>query len=403
MKVIHISAVSDVTIRAGRLFDGRSLIEEQTDIVVTGGLIRELKPCALHRDNSGEGENILNLGELTVLPGLVDCHAHLALDGKDFQGALDLWTNKELLGQRIREDLMKTLQRGIVAVRDGGDREWIGLKVRDEVNRGEMDGPRIRAAGIALGGRGKYGSFLGPGVAGEKIRETVTEVAGRGVDHIKVLVSGVVSFKNYRRVGDLQFTRHQLQELVSAAHWHGLRVMAHASSDQAVRMAVEAGADSLEHGYFISQSTLELMAGKGIPWIPTLAPVANQVRGNLRTRHSQEELQVIERTYLLQQQMVKKAADMGVPLGIGTDSGATGVLHGQGFLEEMLLLEEAGLSRDQVLQAATRGGSIILGLDKDMGVVKPGMPPCLIAVKGNPLNDLNALKNIEFMLMPRWG
>jgi len=389
MKVIHISPTAELTIRAGRLFDGQSLIEEQTDIVVAGGLIRDIKPCALNLEDCQEGTNILNMGELTVLPGLVDCHVHLALDGKDFHKALELWTQKHLLEKRIREDLMKIMSKGIVAVRDGGDREWIGLRYRDEVNREEA-GPIIRSAGIALGGQGKYGSFLGPGVAAERIRETVAEVAGKGVDLIKV----------FRRVGELQFTQAQLQELVSAAHWHGLKIMAHASSDQAVKMAVEAGADSLEHGYFVSQSTLEIMAGKGIPWIPTIAPVANQSRGDPSTRYSREELTVIEKTYRLQQEMVKTAADMGVTLGVGTDSGATGVLHGQGFLEEMLLLEEAGLTRNQVLQAATRTGSVILGLDKKMGAVKPGVPPCLIAVEGNPLNDLKSLEHVEFMFMP---
>lgn len=404
MKVIGISPGAGMIIRAGRVFDGNTAIKgNNIDIMITGGLIRELRPCP---DGSPaavrEEMQLLDLREYTVMPGLVDCHVHLALDGHDFHNAMAQWPQWELIRERIRKDLAATLDKGIIAVRDGGDREWIGLRARDEINR-EMAWPRIRAAGTALRNPGKYGSFLGPGLNGEGIREAVDDIARRGADHIKVLVSGVVSFKEYRRVGDTHFTPGQLRELVSAARRRGLKVMAHASSDNAVRLAVEAGVDSLEHGYFLSRSTLEAMAGKDIPWIPTLAPVAVQAREPGKNRCSAGELEVITETYKRQQRMVKKASDMGVRLGVGTDAGASGVLHGKGYLEELLLLKEAGLAGEQILRAATSVGAAILGLEKEMGMIRPGLPPNLIAVRGNPLEDLKALENVALMILPCRG
>ncbi len=405
MEIIRIFPSDSVTVRAGKVFDGHSPIPgESIDIVVSGGVIREVRPYPreIPPEPSGAAK-ILDLREYTVLPGLVDCHVHLALDGNDFNKSLELWSRKDRLEERIGADLERTLAAGIVAVRDGGDREGIGLEARDLVARGAMPGPRIRAAGAALRKKGKYGSFLGPGLPDGSLTDAVEKMARRGVDQVKVLVSGVVSFKNYRRVGSIQFAEEELAEIVSTAHSRGLKVMAHASSDEAVRMAVRAGVDSLEHGYFISDQSLEALAGAGIPWVPTLAPVANQVRGRPAARHSPLEREVIVKTYQRQQRMVKKAAGMGVRIGVGTDAGAAGVRHGEGFMDEILLLEEAGLAREEVLRAAAGSGSSILGLEREMGMVRPGFKPYLIAVRGNPLDDLRHLANVEFMILPSGG
>lgn len=405
MKTIGISAKDRIILRAGRLFDGHVVVPgECIDIVVEGGVITEIAPCLRGVPPAGPGgPALLDLRDYTLLPGLVDCHVHLALDGKDFQGSLDLWKQKDLLEQRIAGDLARTLSRGIMAVRDGGDREGIGLSVRNSVAMGTMPGPRIKAAGTALGKKGKYGSFLCPGLVGEKPGEAAKELASRGVDHVKVLVSGVVSFRNYRQVGSLQFSMGELEEIVTAAHGCGIRVMAHASSDEAVLMAVRAGVDSLEHGYFLSEQSLELLAKTGIPWIPTLAPVAGQAGERAGDQRSPGENEVIKKTYHRQQRMVKKAAGLGVRIGVGSDAGASGVLHGEGYMEEILLLEEAGLTRAEILRAATSTGAFILGLEKEMGTVRPGLKPLLIAVRGNPLENLNALKNVELMIIPSGG
>lgn len=405
MKIISISTGDIITLRAGRVFDGHCVIPGKgVDIVMAGGKIREVRPSTPDISPAPEeGAEVFDLREYTVMPGLIDCHVHLALDGVDFGRSLELWRQDRLLWERVGADLLRTMQRGIVAVRDGGDREGIGLSARDKVARGAVPGPLIKSSGTALGRRGKYGSFLGPGLQGVSIPGAVKDLARRGVDQVKVLVSGMVSFKNYRQVGPLQFEEEELREMVLEAHRLGIRVMAHASSDDAVRTAVRAGVDSLEHGYFVSEDTLKVMASAGIPWIPTLAPVAGQLRAPLKDRYSPGEREVIQRTYLRQQRMVKKASDLGVKIGVGTDAGATGVPHGDGFPDEILLLKEAGLTGEEILRAATSSGSAILGLEKEMGMVRPGLPPYLIAVRGNPVDDLEPLKKVEYMFLPSRG
>ncbi len=402
MKIIGLSPAGNMSLRAGRVFDGfASIPGANIDITVSGGIIREVRPIPRGiAPGPPDTMQALDLREYTVLPAMVDCHVHLALDGIDFNRSLELWSKGTPLWEKIRANLQNALHTGIAAVRDGGDREGIGLRARDKAIRGDFPAPRIKSSGTALGRPGMYGSFLGPGLDGNAIPKAVENLARLGVDQVKALVSGAVSFKKYRRVGPLQFTADELKEIVLEAARHGLKVMAHANSDEAVEMAVQARVGSLEHGYFVSPQSLENMARAGIPWVPTLAPVAARLKEPHRRRHSMEELEIIEKILLRQMKMVKKAAETGVIIGAGSDAGASGVLHGRGLLDEITLLEKAGLSREEILRAVTSGGASVVGLEKEMGMVRPGMMPYLMAVRGNPLEDLRRLTNVEYMILP---
>ncbi|MCS5695359.1 amidohydrolase family protein [Desulfofundulus thermocisternus] len=344
--------------------------------------------------------DLLELPGCTVIPGLIDCHVHLALDGRDFSRARQQWNNRPEWQERVKADLQETLERGIVAVRDGGDRAGIGLEAKQLVMSGRLAGPLVLACGQALHRQGKYGSFLGPGLTPAELETAVDSLARQGVDHLKVLVSGIVSFSEYGRVGGPQFTREELQRIVHRARGRGLRVMAHASGEEAVRLAVEAGVDSIEHGYFLSEESLHRMAARGIAWVPTVIPVAGQVRGQWRAQYTAREAEIINRTWRRHLKMVRKALEMGVTLGVGTDAGATGVCHGRGFLEELLLYREAGLSPADILLAATRNGAAILGLEHLLGRIEPGRPAFLVAVEGNPWKDIGALARVKYVFRP---
>ena len=384
---------------------------------------------------------LLDLPGCTILPGLIDCHVHLALDGRDFALAQQQWSEKPALYRRVAADLSGTLEHGIVAVRDGGDRAGVGLTARKWVMEGTVAGPLVRAAGYALHRQGKYGSFLGPGLTPAELERAVDSLARLGVDLVKVLVSGIVSFTEYGRVGGLQFSLEELRRIVYRARCHGLKVMAHASGDEAVRLAVEAGVDSIEHGYFLSEESLYRMAERGIPWVPTVIPVAARVRGNpnlkkdpagrcgapvsgpeedipgggnetrektaRQTRppaggrpspYTPAEIAVVTRTYRRQLQMIKLAREMGVTLGVGTDAGAAGVPHGGSYLQELLLYREAGLSPADILTAATGNGAAILGMDHRLGKIEPGRPAYLVVVQGNPWEDISALGRMKYVI-----
>lgn len=427
MRIINLGRFRKAVIKAGILLDGTGgQAQEDVDILITGGVVRGIEPSLSEgssyispgedaasvlkisniMDDTGfsppgadqreERAAAVDCGGLAVLPGLVDCHVHLALDGVNSEAAPGRRDNEEGLQNHLQDSLEKHRISGILAVRDGGDRNMFGLAAARAARETAVL-PLVMATGQALRKKGMYGSFLGRGLDPADIKDAVRETAKAGAGQLKVLVTGIVSFREYGKVGSLQWSREELSLIVAEAHEAGLKVMAHANSDQGTALAVRCGVDSLEHGYFISQETLERMAGKGIAWVPTIVPVAAQLEEPCRHKHTRAQLAVIERTYRRQQLMVEKARALGVTVGVGTDAGAPGVGHGVSFLEELKLLVEAGFSTADAINAATANGANILGLEK-AGRVTPGMPVCLIGVRGNPLADLDVLKKPEVIL-----
>lgn len=420
MRIINIGRFPKAVIKAGILLDGTGRqARENVDILVTGGMVRKIRPslsegvplispgkgtCFVVGDSredtafslpgearSKERDAVFDCGGLTLLPGLVDCHVHLALGGLNFESALNRWDKEKKLQTHMADTLESFRTSGILAVRDGGDRNMAGLAAARGARAGDVL-PLIVATGGALRKKGMYGSFLGRDLESMGIKEAVRERLRAGAGQLKVLVTGTVSFREYGKVGPLQWSREELSFLVTEAHDAGLKVMAHANSVEGTALAVQCGVDSLEHGYFIARETLEQMAGKGIAWIPTIVPVAVQLKAPYRCNHTLAELAVIERTYRRQQLNVEAARKLGVTVGVGTDAGAPGVRYGASYLEEMKLLVEAGFSPAEVINAATAQGVRILGLENKLGRVMPGLPACLIGVRGNPLADLDVLK-----------
>jgi imidazolonepropionase-like amidohydrolase len=342
----------------------------------------------------------IRLPGITLLPGLIDCHIHLAMDGLDLQQVIKEWDERPARTEvRVQDELAAYLQCGIVAVRDGGDRNNIGLEAK-KTAAGCRPGPRIVATGQAIYRYGRYGAFLGPGIRDiTEIAGTVRKLAADGADQLKVLVSGLVSFKNFGAVGAPQFTEKELACIVETGHACGLKVMAHASSREAVDISIAAGVDSVEHGYFLSDYSIEEMARRGTAWVPTLAPLGNLLK-NKCVPYPGADLEVIKRTLEIQQRQLMKAAAAGVVLGIGTDAGANMVPHGASYIDELNYLREAGLDQIKILQAATGDGAGIIGLDHVMGTLEPGREPYLIGVKGSPLDSPAPLEDPVFVCLP---
>lgn len=335
----------------------------------------------------------VDLAGLTIVPPLIDCHVHLALDGIDFTSALKRWDNQAELDRSIQEQLRDTLDCGILAVRDGGDRRGIARQAKSRYNA-----PLIKSPVHALRKPKTYGAFLGQGTKQQELENVLDHLATLGADHVKVIVSGVVSFKEYGQVGPVQYTYEELAQIVHGAHHRGLKVMAHASSDEAVSLSIAAGVDTVEHGYFLSDDSLAGLAEKRIPWLPTVIPVAAQLRNPTTGGSDRHNRYVIEKTVERQLAMINKAPGLGVVLGVGTDAGAGGVRHGYGFHQELELYKNAGLSNSQILQSATLNGANILNLD--WGRIEPGYPAAFIAVAGNPLDNLAPLKHLKYAFLP---
>jgi len=406
MKIITVKKERELLLIPDAIIDvtGGDVLRNKA-LLISKGRIKELFSLdAAYRLAEREKIESISLAGITLMPGLIDCHVHFALDGVDFHQALERWDNEVLLNAQVSKAAANFLSYGVTTVRDGGDKECIGLRVRDSIKKGNFPGPLVNASGYVLRKDGYYGTFLGAGIKSiDEGKEQIKELSDLGVDQIKIAVSGIVSFHKFGKVGPVQFTLEELSALVQESHDRGLKVMAHASSDQAVRISVLAGVDSIEHGYFISESTLELMAKKKTAWVPTVVPLALLTEEPQRKLRAPEEIEILEKTYRPHLDMIKKAQTMGVLLGIGTDAGAIGVEHGASYYHEVRLFHQAGLSNLSCLQAATCQAAKIAGREGELGEITPGKIPRLTGFMGNPLNNLTVLKNPACIVLPEFN
>ena len=331
----------------------------------------------------------LDCSAFTVMPGLVDCHVHLAFDGMDAEKVMTGWNETENIQPLAASRFESLISNGILAVRDGGDQAGINLLLRKKAQEKEIPVPLITATGNALRRRNSYGSLLGE--AGDE--DNVARLASAGVDQIKVVTSGLVSIKEYGRVGPIHFPFEDLQVIVGKAHSLGLKVMAHADSDLAVDMSLRAGIDSIEHGYYISRESMLKMAELQRCWVPTLMPV---YIWTIVSGVNPEYKSIAERIYRRHQEMIKQAFELGITVGVGTDSGSPSIKHGELYYKELELYSEAGLSTGQIIRAATTNGAFITGTSP--GVLK-GHQANLLVLEENPLQQgISALKKIKYTL-----
>lgn len=273
------------------------------------------------------------------IPPFQDAHMHFMIEGR--QADIDDYP-------RLTREY---LSRGILSVTDMGHKSGVGTGIKKVVYPGGRNPLRIRSAGRALSQKGTYGGFLGEGLTGKKEIKTAIEALARaGVDFIKVINSGIVSFREKSLVTEGGFSTEEWQVIREEAGRHGLTIRCHANTDRLIRQAVAFGASSIEHGFFISKETLQEMVEKKVSWTPTVFALLT-IKPFL-TEEEQRHLAQIVANHL---KAVYYGASIGVTLRVGTDSGSKGVRPGESFLKELKLFREAGLSWEQVVSAACLG------------------------------------------------
>ncbi len=322
-----------------------------------------------------------------VLPGFIDCHVHLALDGIDFNQSLGRWQDDSLWVPKVKQQLKDTLKCGIVAVRDGSDKAAIGLKAKKLM----VAKPVIISCGKAIYQKGRYGTFLGHGITNiNKLKQVINDLAAAGINQVKVVASGIVSFNQYGKVGGPQFDLDFFKEIVNEAHRKGLRVMTHASGAEAVETAVEAGVDSIEHGFFVKKDTLRKMSQRGIVWVPTVIAAG----GRLNFNRPAENRDVIEKTVNEHLERISWAKDAGVTIAVGTDAGAPGVPHGKSFVKELRYLSQAGLTNEELIKAASETGAAVLEINQ-LGSLAEGKSASFIVTRDNNGGIVGMAENIS--------
>ena len=255
-----------------------------------------------------------------------ECHAHIIMDGVDYRRAVDMHKNGPD-DQIIKAHLKAYQDKGITFVRDGGDALGVSLRAKEIAPEYGID---YRTPVFAIHKEGHYGSIVGKSFATmREFHDRVLEAKKAGADFIKIMTTGIMDFNAHGAVTGTPLDAAEVKEMVHIAHEEGMNVMSHTNGDYGVQAAVEAGVDSLEHGNYMNEDSLAMLAQSHTVWVPTLVTVRNLMGDG---RYEDEVLwPIIESA----KENVRKAFQLGIKVAPGSDAGAYRVLHGQGIQDEM--------------------------------------------------------------------
>ena len=402
-----------IAIRAARIIDGRNESPITDGVIIVEG---EKITGVGSRLAIPKGAAVLDLGDATLLPGLIDSHTHLLLemDGTDLilqdvamlkAVATQSTAERALLGAKhAREDL----EAGITTVRDVGNSGVNGdVALRTAINRGWLPGPRIIAATRALAAPGGQFGWLTPEaqpiieqeyvtISGpESARQAVRRALYNGADCIKVIVNGNLA----------NVTLDEMRAIVDEAHTNRAKVAAHATDENAVRIAAEAGVDSVEHGYVISDDVLKMMAEKHIFLVPTDGTEQEYLEMMFGTRQPtpgelKEQEKWIKSYVTGNRDRLQRARKIGVPIAAGSDMYLT-MPHKNRGQASLLMLEAyaaEGMTPMEIIHAATTNAAELLGWKDRIGTLEVGKLADIIAVPGDPLKDITSLEHAKFVM-----
>jgi imidazolonepropionase-like amidohydrolase len=398
-----------VAVRAGTLIDGTGAAPVRNAVIVVQG---DRITAVGANVQIPAGATVIDLSGQTVLPGFIDAHVHLIGhiigDGDwQHQGLVESPAQRALLGAAHAH---QTLEAGFTTVRNVGADAFADLALRNAINAGWVPGPRILGAGTSFGingghcdgsagyepasplSRGTIETGAADGV--EEVREAVRYNAKHGADVIKICATGGV-LSPTDSVGVQQYTEEEMRAVVEAAHMTELRVAAHAHGTAGIKAAVRAGVTSIEHGSMLDAEAVTLMKQRGTFLVPTLLAgftvESLATAGRLPPAIAAKALAIAPRF----RASFKMAVDGGVKVALGTDAGV--MRHGTNG-REFALMVRSGMTPLQAIVAGTSSGAMLLGLERDVGTIAAGKRADIVAVTGNPLDNIQVLQNVQFVM-----
>ena len=348
-----------LTLTAHRVLDvERGELIDHGVVIVSGDRIEAV---GRKGELAPKGE-VIDLGDATLMPGMIDAHVHLLLAGSGEANA------------------RATLKAGFTTVQDLGALNYANVKIRNAIRDGKFPGPRVVSSGPWLGVSKGTCDFNGIGVQGpEEFRARVKKDVAEEVDLVKVCASGWLE-DAARNPDTSEISEEALQAAIEQAHALKRRVAVHAISERAIAISVAHGADLIAHGGFTGKSTVAEMAKRRIYQIPTLFSLKGSVSPEVYEK--------------LQKHLAAAVRD-GLPIAFGTDAGV--IKHGENA-KEFAELAALGLKPLDAIRTATVEAAKAVGLDAQIGILKTGAFADIIAVEGNPLTDLNALQKVKFVM-----
>ena len=397
-------------IHAGRLIavPGQAVRGPSTVVVDQGRIV------AVHDGHvspSEPGAAIVDLKDKTVLPGLIDSHVHLSSDRGGEQALLaDVRDDHPLQAFEAQLNGMKTLRAGFTTVRNLGDDKGVTLALREAIKRGWAQGPRIIDAaqsisttGGHMDGRGALNDELVAHMPDpenlcdsvESCRRVVRRQIDRGAEVIKFATTGGVNS------GTGLATRmydDEAKALVDTSHAYGRKVAVHAHGADGIKLAVRAGADSIEHGTVMDDEIIKLMKAHGTYYVPTLSTVNGYLERLAKdpNAYTPDVRKQIDWRIGITGQSLAKAYPAGVKIAFGTDAGVS--KHGRNA-DEFELMVKFGMPPVEAIKAATVNAAELLGMSSEVGTIETGKSADLIAVTGDPLQDVTVLKKVEFVMV----
>ncbi|MCI0541080.1 MAG: amidohydrolase family protein [Verrucomicrobiales bacterium] len=400
-----------VVIKAGHLLDvaNGKTVERQV-IFVEGDTIKAIA------SESGlpipAGAKVIDFNHAWVLPGLIDCHVHLASDRGGVEGVMARISESVAAhAYEAAVNARKTLEAGFTTVRNLGDRDGVTLALRDAIAAGKIPGPRIFDAGTSisttaghmdptLGFREELHEALnrhentcdGP----DDCRRVVRQQIGRGADVIKFATTGGVNSRAGLGLGRQMF-EDEARAIVETAHLYGKKVAVHAHGADGVTLALKAGADSIEHATLLDEEGIQLFLKTGAYYVPTLATVNGYLERLAKNPNAYEPAvrQKIEWRIKITGDALRKAYPRGVKIAFGTDAGVS--KHGRNA-DEFKLMVQHGMPPAEAIKAATVNAADLLGQSEKLGSLAPGKFADLIAVEGDPLKDVTFLERVAFVM-----
>jgi imidazolonepropionase-like amidohydrolase len=395
---------SAYVLKAARLFDGHNdRLVEPGLVIVVDNRIEAIGGAA------PANATVVDLGDATLLPGFIDAHTHLTSDfDPDYDGARLKGFSRTVAESAIRASVnaRKTLLAGFTTVRDVGSQDFLDVGLRNAISSGVIPGPRMLVAVHALGATGghcddsaglRFGLLhheTGPedGVINspDQARYAVRFNIKYGADVIKTCATGGV-LSPTDDVDVPQLTQAELDAIVSEAHELRRKTAAHAHGAEGAKRAIRAGIDSIEHGTFLDDEAMRMMREHGTYLVPTLATRSGLAESKFPPRVKQKADLAVK----AQDGMVRRALQMGVQIALGTDAAV--YPHGNNALEFVLMADD-GMTPAQSLRAGTSSAADLLGFADKIGTLKPGKLADIVAVPGNPLQDIRATQSVFFVM-----